>query len=173
MATPCAQPSWMQGTPSPLPTRRCPSSPPGSQKPLLAAPHPDAGPHLSPWWWPVLSPSQQFSVGCVGTGNSLPPAPRPQNGCFSPGIRGGSFTETKLMPGLRTAPLPFLSRDFEVDACLARKAVLTRTPLQHSPARPHPALGPCPSPGSLGLQALLGCPCSPVWRAAVAQDPHS
>lgn len=33
------------------------------------------------------------------------------------------------LPGLRTALLPFLSRNFEVDARLARNAVLSRMPL--------------------------------------------
>lgn len=85
--------------------------------------------------------------------------------------RGENRRDWGAPSGLRTALLPFLSRDFEVDARLARNAVLTRMPflstdphwtlaLPSSKQRPSPGL-PLASPPDPLREADCYLPGSP------------
>lgn len=87
-----------------------------------------------------------------------PPPFLPPRGCGVPTARArpgpflGAAGLAGRTPGLRTAPLPFSSRDFEVDAGLARNTVLTRM------------RSPPPSLTGLGLTRCRADPPAPLER---------
>lgn len=145
--------------PSPLPTRRWPLlTPQNHRSPFLPVPPPKPrSPSV------LLMVTRSFPLSSLWASTNTLSLPRSLRiGVFLLWIltrvrqgRGARGRSGDVMPHFRTALLPFLSRDFEVDACLARKAVLTRTPPPPAHTLPSPP-SPCPGatypfPGSPGL----------------------
>lgn len=129
MSTPWPQPSWMQGAPDGLP------STPGSEKPLLADPRPpDTGSPIS-----LMEPFSTLLSLSEVLGCQVPPPPSLPLSCTPADsadplekvfLPSGPLPRTAVDMGIpgrpgghawfENSPAALLSRDFEVDACLAR-----------------------------------------------------